>query len=211
MDKRILVFGDIHGCYEKLKTLVENIKIQESDILIFLGDYIDRGLESRKVLDYLISLKDSKLQCIFLRGNHEQMFLDFLKEPSQTHDFLHNGGWKTLENFKKEDGGWDIPDKYIEFLNSTQYLHIIDDYFFCHAGVPNKQLKNIKEEDLEKLLWSRDEFLNNEMDWESKIIHGHTPTKEVEFKDNRINIDTGCVFGGKLTCLVLPSEELIQI
>lgn len=207
----IFVIGDIHGCCKELYELLhDKIKFGPEDTLIFLGDYIDRGEENKSVLDLLIRLKHNHKNSIFLRGNHEQMLLDFIENPSAGDIWLYNGGYKTLEEFKA-DSGYDIPDEYVKFLESTRFYFQDNDYFFCHAGVPNKELSKITAADYQDLLWIRDEFLNNQMMWEKKIIHGHTPEKEVEFKDNRINIDTGCVFAGKLTCLELPSEKIYQV
>lgn len=207
----LYTIGDIHGCYKEINTLINKLVLKNEDQLIFLGDYIDRGLNSKQVIDFLIEL-DKKHNCIFLRGNHEQMFLDFIKKPTIENIFIYNGGHKTLKSYQNGKN-WDIPDEHVKFLNNTKLWYETDDYFFVHAGVPNKSLNEITKEDEDILLWVRDEFLNNEGFFEKMIIHGHTPTKtrKVEFKDYRINIDTGCVFGGRLTCLKLPENKVIYI
>ena len=213
---KIFCVGDIHGCLNELKILMDKIKFTPEDMLIFIGDYIDRGPDSRGVLDLLMKLKKEYKNVFFLRGNHEQMFLDFLENPNQDHIYLHNGGWKTLDCFRNPGGGsagWDIPEEYLEFIESTIPCYAMKEYFFVHAGVPDKDLADINETDFKNMLWLRDSFLKSEYSWEATIIHGHTPHNDgiVEFKDNRINIDTGCVYGGKLTCLELPSEKVYQV
>jgi len=211
MASKFFVFSDIHGCFNELKSLMQKIEdlIDDDSQLIFLGDYIDRGPNSKKVLDYLLKLREKYPSTIFLYGNHEKMFLEFIIEPKMSNPFLYNGGHETLKDFKK-DMRWDIDDKYIEFINSMKLYYETEDYFFVHAGVPNKDFDELTFEDEEDLLWIRDSFLESERIWDKMIIHGHTPVQEVEFKDNRINIDTGCVFNGQLTCLVLPEQQVIS-
>lgn len=209
----IYCISDIHGCFKQLSELLNKITFTPEDELVFLGDYVDRGPNSRDVLDLLITL-DKRQKCTFLRGNHEQMFLDFMKDSYMGHIFLYNGGYKTIYNFRKEEGnGFDVPEKYVKFLESTKLWYETEDYFFVHAGLPEKDTWEITEEDKQTLLWVRDEFLSSEFYWDKMIIHGHTPLGDgkVDFKDNRINIDTACVFGGKLSCLVLPTMEVIQV
>lgn len=211
---KIYCISDIHGCYEKLENLLNKISLQEEDEFVFLGDYIDRGPESKKVLDLLLSIK-SKFKSTFLLGNHEQMFLDFLKRPKMDDLFLYNGGYKTLENFEKinenGEGIWDVGDKYIDFLTSMKLWYETEDYFFVHAGVPDIDLEEITEKNKETLLWVRDSFLESEYMWGKTIIHGHTPIKEIDIYGEKINIDTGCVYGGELSCLILPELDIIKV
>lgn len=211
--ERILVFSDIHGCYDKLCELIKKADLQKEDQLIFLGDYIDRGSDSKKVLDYLMNLKKD-YDCIFLLGNHEEMFLNFINRPKISDIYLYNGGFTTLKNFqvnKEKGSNWEIDDKYINFIENMKLWYETEDYFFVHAGVPNKNLEEITENDKDYLIWTRDLFFQSEYIWDKIIIHGHTPIKEIDVNSEKVNIDTGCVYGGKLSCLVLPDLDVISI
>ena len=174
--KRILVIGDIHGHYKKFISLYKKLEVTDDDLVIYLGDYIDRGPvgETAYVLDFMMH-EVEKDNVIALRGNHEQMMLDFFNNGD--FNWLFNGGDKTGADIKskmKEDP--DYMSKVMEFADSRPLSHrmMIDgkDYFFCHAGV--KPGVSLEEQTSESLLWIRDEFINN-YDGESIIVVGHTP------------------------------------
>jgi serine/threonine protein phosphatase 1 len=193
---RLLAIGDIHGCMSQLLNLVEQVELQESDQLVFLGDYIDRGPESAEVIDYLLGLQELFPQTIFLRGNHEQMLLDFLNGGDPTM-FLLNGGTKTLASYQVR-GDWPLPERHRTFLESLALFFETEDFIFVHAGLrPGLPLDEQCSEDL---LWIRQEFLKSDYHWEKPIVFGHSPRQEPLISDSRIGLDTGCGHGRKLSC-----------
>lgn len=208
--ERIFVIGDIHGCYERLKTLLKKLHIKNNDILIFLGDYIDRGTDSKKVVEEVINLK-SQYHIITLLGNHEKMLLDILQKSLPIEMWLFNGGKTTLLSYgiKKYNISSDLfPPEHIEFFKSLLPYYEMGNYIFVHAGLkPNIPLG---KQSIDDLVWIRDEFIYSDCDFGKVVVFGHTPLAEPLFLKNKIGIDTGAVYGGKLTCLVLPEKEIIQ-
>lgn len=211
--------GDVHGCYTELMDLLNQIKqditqnIYHSVKIVFLGDYIDRGPDSKAVIDLLITMKErSPHRIICLRGNHEQMMMDALPyshlfNHHKMNHWLMNGGVKTLDSY----GGMDnITDGHLEFMNSTEMYYDDGKYLFVHAGID--PAITLEEQTDEEFLWIRDRFLK----WEDKyehdriVVHGHTPAKDVLVKHNRINVDSGCVFGYKLSCAVLEDGKAVR-
>jgi serine/threonine protein phosphatase 1 len=210
---RLFAIGDIHGCSQELATLIEKMNPKPNDTLVFLGDYIDRGGDSRGVIDIVIGLR-SRCRVVALKGNHESMFVDFLDHPESSGAglFILNGGGTTLANYTTADGGLEIPEDHVEFLKHLELYHEEEGFFFVHAGVPEIPLKDLTPALHETaFLWSRFPFLQSEYKWEKVIVHGHTPVGQADFTPNRINIDTGCVYKGMLTAVELPSLELIQV
>jgi serine/threonine protein phosphatase 1 len=207
---RIFVIGDIHGCYERLKTLLKKLHIKNNDMLIFLGDYIDRGADSKKVVEEIINLK-SQYHIITLLGNHEKMLLDILQKSLPIEMWLFNGGETTLLSYgiKKYNISSDLfPSEHLEFFKSLLPYYEMGNYIFVHAGLkPNIPLG---KQSIDDLVWIRDEFIYSDCDFGKVVVFGHTPLAEPLFLKNKIGIDTGAVYGGKLTCLVLPEKEIIQ-
>lgn len=210
--EKVFAIGDVHGCASELKLLLNKLPIDSKTLVVFLGDYVDRGSQSREVIETLISLKKS-VPMVTLMGNHESMFLDFLKDPAseQAAMFVYNGGSATLASYGDNDGKYQVPDSHIEFLLGLDLYCEWKEYFFVHAGVPEKPLKEMNAEDRQSFLWIRSPFLESGYHWEKMIVHGHTPVKEVEFTPHRIGLDTGCVFNNKLTALELPSKKLYSV
>lgn len=205
MDKTRYAIGDIHGYFKLLKGLISKLDLKADDELIFLGDYIDRGPNSKKVIDFLIKLSKS-YNCIFLRGNHESMMENALKDKRQMPIWLFNGGQSTYESY----GGFEkILETHGEFFNALKPYYLTEQYLFVHAGLrPGVALKNQTENDL---YWIREEFILKKTTIPQKIIYGHTPVNVSSSPyDDKIGIDTGCAYGGKLTALKLPEEQLIQ-
>jgi serine/threonine protein phosphatase 1 len=199
--ERILAVGDIHGSYDKLVRLMEKLQLNpEKDVLIFMGDYIDRG--------NLIGVKKKFFSAVFLLGNHEQMLLDYL-EGSNVTPFLINGGQKTLDSYfgKGLRGPHQLPDltfpsEHLEFFKSLLPYYELKDYIFVHAGL--KDGIPLVKQDLFDLLWIREEFYFSKFSFGKTIIFGHTPFPQPFQLNQRIGIDTGAVFGNKLTCVELP-------
>lgn len=208
---RTIAIGDIHGCALELEALIRKLNLKSGDRIVFLGDYIDRGPDSKRVVDVILDLA-SRFEVIALKGNHEAMFIDFLETPDSPGAglFILNGGSSTLasysqgqagENAGRNAGSFEIPKEHIDFFSNLRLWYETETHFFVHAGVPLRSLASISVEDQEALLWSRQPFLSTERRWEKVIVHGHTPVDAPEIKANRINLDTGCVYDGFLTAL----------
>lgn len=216
---RVYAVGDIHGCDERLAQLHARIaedaaaRPAEQVVLLHIGDYVDRGPDSAGVIRRLLG--DSPVpgaEMVNLRGNHEALMLagygggaDAMSELN----WLRNGGMQTLESYgaTPEDGGRDrVPVAHLHFLHGLVMHWQAGGYFFAHAGVrPGIPLD---EQDPHDLMWIREPFLASDADHGAVIVHGHTPRHAVEVLPNRINIDTGAVFGGPLTCLVLEADRM---
>lgn len=226
-DTRIYVIGDIHGRCDLLKEMQEKINddIYNSEniskiIKVFLGDYIDRGEQSRQVIDFFLQDRQQETESIYLKGNHEATLLKFLCDPGILSSWQNFGGLETLHSYgvrlagMKESGGFEtirqqfldlLPREHFDFYHSLQKSVSLGDYFFCHAGVkPGVSLEKQREEDL---IWIREEFLESNADYGKVIVHGHTPVNQPEIWKNRINIDTGAYLSNKLTCLVLEGDS----
>ena len=218
----IYAIGDIHGCLSALKELIGQLPLKSEDELVFLGDYIDRGPESKGVLDYL--LVNQKPNWRFLRGNHEQMLLEWLGTPNSlaAANWLLNGGHQTLQSYVPKEKLDEvrgegahillqsyIPHTHVEFLNALPLFYETSDYFFCHAGINLDKPLNAQEPD--DLLWIRRKFLQNPRPTPKLVIHGHTPVDKTDVSKDRINLDTGCVYGGVLTAIALPDKKLYQV
>ena len=191
-----------------------------NSIQVFLGDYIDRGPASREVIDLLIERK-RKDHVISLKGNHEDYALRFLSEPSILSSWKNIGGLSTMVSYgvtptRRDDRYAQletamafvqaIPESHLQFLQDLSLSFTFGDYFFVHAGVrPGIPLHKQSNQDL---LSIRNEFLLHEEDFGKVIVHGHTPAAQPEVLVNRINIDTGAYATGRLTCLVLESDEI---
>lgn len=198
----IYAIGDIHGCLEPLQRLMVELRLSETDEVVFVGDYVDRGLDSKGVIDYLLTLRG---RYTFLMGNHERMFLDFL-QGKQRFLFLYNGGTATLESY----GGLSrIPAAHLAFLERLRLYYETEDYLFVHGGI--RPEIPLQEQDPNDLLWIREEFYAYPGQYPKPVIFGHTPMREVLMEGDRIGIDTACVYGNKLTCLLLPSRQVIQV
>ncbi|MFN0023419.1 MAG: metallophosphoesterase family protein [Parvularculaceae bacterium] len=217
-EQRLYAVGDIHGCAGLLRQLLKAIEADPGEKprrLIFLGDYIDRGEDSKDVLDQLIAIKARDAAAIFLKGNHEQALLDFLDAPDRNEDWLHWGGDKTLESYGVENI-WQkaparlaeelanrLPASHRDFLRSLELWRVVGDYVFVHAGFkPGVALHEQKEEDC---LWIRAEFHNTPPDarLEQTVVHGHHPVKKPLDLGWRIAVDTGAVWSDALTAVVL--------
>ncbi|UCE33586.1 MAG: serine/threonine protein phosphatase [Deltaproteobacteria bacterium] len=209
---RTLIVGDIHGCLDMLKRLVDKIRWDPgADRLVFIGDYIDRGENSKGVIDFIIELKkDSQfVQCLI--GNHEQMFLDYLS-GSDLNSFIANGGLTTLRSYKQAQREAEeplIPASHLDYFASLVTMVELDEYYVVHAGFrPGRPLE---EQDLFDMVWIRDEFIYSSYDFGKTVIFGHTPLYEPMVLENKIGIDTGAVYGNRLTCLEIPESRFHSV
>jgi serine/threonine protein phosphatase 1 len=206
--ERVFVVGDIHGCLNPLKDLISKIDWNpDRDGLIFIGDYVDRGENPKGVVDFLIELSGESPNVRFLLGNHEAEFLDFINQ----HDlerYLRFGGERTLLSYSI-NGNMRIPPEHISFLNSLELYIELDEYLIVHAGL--QPGVKIQKQDLRDIIWIREQFIYSDYDFGKTVIFGHTPFPAPFVKKNKIGIDTGAVFGNKLTCIELPVEKFHHV
>ena len=208
-ERKIFAIGDVHGCFQTLEELLNILPVNwGKDTLIFLGDYIDRGPSPRKVIEMVLELKKKYPHSVItLKGNHEWMFERFLK-GIDVEVFLYNGGNITLRDYYKE-GFLEIPEEHLRFLKELKLYYETEEYIFVHAGLrPGVPLEEQREEDL---LWIRQSFYASNYKFSKTVIFGHTPFSEPYVKEDKIGIDTGCVYGGKLTAIMLPEKKFFQI
>ena len=226
---RVYAIGDIHGRLDLLNQLLSLINTDVAQfpairpVYVFLGDYIDRGHWSRETIDRLIEHAHEH-ESVFLKGNHESIAISCLSDRTMIDQWLRLGGMETLSSYgvapdlfanRKQAAGTQLafhnalPQSHFRFLRNLRESFASGDFFFVHAGVkPDVDLAHQTEKDL---LWIRHEFLLSSRDFGKIIIHGHTPTLEIELRSNRINIDTGAFATGRLTCLVIEGETLSVI
>lgn len=205
--ENIFAIGDIHGCFDKLVSLMDKIDIDfDHDTLVFMGDYIDRGPSSFEVVEYLIDLGKRSPNVIFLKGNHEDMLEKYLAGPDK-YTYLVNGGRQTLESYmeKNPKDGPPIPSEHLEFFDSLVIFYETDKYIFTHAGL--RENIPIHMQDPDDMLWIRSDFIQSDYDFGKRVVFGHTPFLEPLIRSNKIGIDTGAVYGHVLTCVKLPDVE----
>ena len=210
--KKTYVIGDIHGCYQSLVNLLDLIG-DTGGTLIFLGDYIDRGPDSKKVISLLVKLKKELPRVVTLLGNHELMFLRYLNGLDQKL-FLRSGGQYTLESYGVDPllGNMIhrcIPDDHLAFFNSLLLNWEDEKNIYVHAGLQPGLHLSLQTE--EWCLWAQDEFIYSTYDFGKRVVFGHTIFKEPFVQPEKVGIDTGAVYGGNLTCFVLPDEDFITV
>jgi serine/threonine protein phosphatase 1 len=213
---RLFAIGDIHGCPDELSAMLSAIAPREGDTVVFVGDYVDRGPSARDVVDVVLELKKGPAEVVTLKGNHEDMMLSYMGMAGHYGDsFLFNGGAATLESYGVRESELDraaerIPDHHLDFFKNLSLSYLRPPYFFVHAGIlPTRQLE---EQDPEDLLWIRQEFIFNPHESGAIIVFGHTPMRGVMIDlPYKLGIDTGLVYGGKLTCLELNEGVVYQV
>lgn len=229
MTQPIYAIGDIHGQMAQLDHVLSLIAADGGTDahIVFLGDYTDRGPDSRSVLDALIGGRDAGRNWTFLKGNHDRMFEWFMASPIR-HDpymmvelyWLHErlGGDKTLASYGVDAGGGRrekdvqadalkaVPEAHLSFLGDLRLMHIVGDTMFVHAGIrPGIAIKDQTEEDL---LWIRQEFHKYAGPHPKLIVHGHTPVETATHYGNRVNLDTGAGYGKPLTAAVFEGDKV---
>ena len=215
---RLFAIGDVHGCLEEMSRLLDAIPAAAGDTLAFVGDYIDRGPDSQGVVAHLLEWRaHTPARTVFLKGNHEDMALGYLGRPGQWGEaWLRNGGVAALRSYgidphaPRTEVAARMPSEHVAFLESLPTSFAWGDYLLVHAGVrPGIALADQQTEDL---LWIREEFLDHPHALGSTVVFGHTPHRRVLVGlPYRIGIDTGCVYGGALSCVVLPDAHVYQV
>lgn len=209
----VFAIGDIHGCADELNELLHKLPIRKDSTVVFLGDFVDRGPQSRQVIETAMEMSNF-CTVIPLLGNHEAMFLEFIdgSDPRRVGRFIYNGGSSTLASYADDRGIYTIPADHIEWLMALKLSYEIQDYYFVHAGLPDVDIDKIDIlEHADEMLWTRRAFFNSSFQWSKTIVHGHTPVHSVEIMDQRINLDTGCVYDGRLTAMEFPSRKVYDV
>lgn len=211
---RTIAIGDIHGCYDELIDMITVLEEdgkyhKDTDRLIFLGDYIDRGKDSNKVVKYIRELQRNNKNVIALMGNHEDMCIDYNKDRFANYDWLCNGANATMESY--DDEAQLMSD--IMWMKTLPLYYEDEHFIYVHAGIDAN--KPMTEQSSRNLLWVRDSFIYSTTKYNKKVIFGHTPSLLVGRNDKpycthtgNIGIDTGCVFGGCLTALIIEDDKI---
>ncbi|HPV40761.1 MAG TPA: metallophosphoesterase family protein [Spirochaetota bacterium] len=214
------IIGDIHGYFKRLVSVFDQVsaRIKPADTLIFLGDYIDRGPHSYEVVDFLIELSRTQtLNTVFLKGNHEDMFMAYLRGEDTVGAYIINGGDATIRSYIAHRGVFELPRHHREFIGALRLYYEGEDFIAVHAGL-NPMADSLEAQDEHDLLWIREQFFSCNKRWEKTIIFGHTPVAYLsregpiyhDARRNIIGIDSGVIMGNQLTCLVWPTRELIR-
>jgi serine/threonine protein phosphatase 1 len=219
---RIYAIGDIHGALPEIEVLLSHLSsttaLSKDDTIIFIGDYIDRGPDSKGVIDLLIKFKqESSANIHFLRGNHEEMLLDYLGLGGAGEEvYIQNGGSETFLSYglpaepTKEAALEIIPAEHIKFYQNLERYIITDKFVFAHAGL--NPLRDLRFQTDDDIFWIRDEFIQNLHYFKKTIVFGHTPFEDVMFHlPYKIGIDTGLIYGNALTAIEIKDEQVIQI
>ena len=226
---RIYAISDIHGCADLLRQMFTVIDRDLTTIgsmraiHVFLGDYIDRGPDSRRTIDLLVE-RGRKHESVFLKGNHEAFLFDVLRDPSRLQDWRQYGGLQTLASYGLRPSlnpdaaeqaeligqfALTIPPHQRHFFDNLRLRFVCGDFFFVHAGIrPGVALAKQQEQDL---LWIREDFLVSEQRFGKYIVHGHTPVRAPDIRPNRVNIDTGAYATGNLTLLAIQGDSLLAL
>ncbi len=222
---RLYAIGDVHGRADLLAIMHRSIaqEIERDGVtdwrIVHLGDYVDRGPQSRQVLELLVAACGRDARTLALMGNHDEGFLDFLADPMNARLFIDFGGFDTAASYgvvlrtESRDALYQshaelmaaMPEAHLTFIRDLKRSVSFGDFFFCHAGVrPGVPLG---EQDPHDLIWIRREFLDYRGTFEKVVVHGHTPHDAPQVLANRVNVDTMAFATGRLTALVVDGRE----
>lgn len=226
--ERLYAIGDVHGRADLLERLLSRIGEDAAlapagtrRVLVYLGDYVDRGLQSREVIDLVLNGTPPGFETICLKGNHEDCMLRFLEDPATGPHWFSIGGDATIMSYgvrpanglpafqRFEQAAHELREKlppaHLGFLQNLQLMYEAGDYLFVHAGL--RPGVPIHEQDPEDLMWIREAFLNGPNCHGKLVVHGHSPSRQPAVFEHRIGIDTGAFFTNVLTCLVVEGSE----
>ncbi|MBN2322547.1 MAG: serine/threonine protein phosphatase [Spirochaetes bacterium] len=230
--KRIIAIGDLHGYCEPFFRLLDEIAPTDDDLLVCIGDYVDRGPDSREVVQTLIDFSAARPGCRFLKGNHEDMLLGAFGFDACVRDintWLYNGGGATLRSygirFEDIEGGYGspaasglpmtlrdgIPPSHLDFFSRLPLYIESENFFFCHAGVaPHLTVSDGKRNEFD-LLWIRDHIHAEELAYEKTVVCGHTPLAEVMLRKRLVCVDTGLFYYGTLSAVDVLSRTIYAV
>jgi serine/threonine protein phosphatase 1 len=210
---RTFAIGDIHGCNTTFRLLLQQLALQPGDVLYCLGDYIDRGPDSKGVIDTILELREKGYTVHTLRGNHEQLLIEAVESPYAVPLWIRNGGDATLKSFGIKRVT-DLPAPYLDFFHQTEDYLVAGNVILVHAGL-NFSIDD-PFEDHYAMLWTREPFVDGQWLGNRIVVHGHTPTPLERIRQQTgpvYNIDGGCVYNkkgyGNLVAINLQAKELI--
>jgi len=219
---RNYIVGDIHGCVGELEVLLNHLedkeKLTKNDMVLFIGDYVDRGKDSKSVIDLLLFFQKMFPKTVFLKGNHEDMFIDFLELGSGQlgESYLYNGGVETIQSYglsvfdppKSIESA--IPEEHKKFLLDLESIAVVGNFICVHGGL--NPVRKLEEQIDSEIFWIREQFIAYEHRFKKTVLFGHTPYQEIMINlPYKIGLDTGLVFGNKLSCLEITEGKLFQI
>ena len=216
----LIAIGDIHGCAGTLRALLDKLAPTPDDHLVFVGDYIDRGPDSFGVIETMIAMRERAAsgrgpRCTFLRGNHDQMLLDWADARPGAYDLWRaNGGLATLTSYPDTR----VPPEHFEFFHATELAAQVGGFAFVHAGLDPTLgvVEQLEDPDPDVVLWTRAHLQADRSAWEMPVVCGHTPVSPPVNEEKLIAIDTGAVYFhraelGRLTAVMLPEREFVAV
>lgn len=212
-DSVTCVIGDIHGCHAPLAHLLQLV-LHRADTIVFLGDYVDRGPQSKEVVTTILSLRATHPRVVPLMGNHDYLFLQYLSGDNHS-IFLQVGGLQTLASYglsptaTREEITRLVPPDHIAFFRSLPLFWEDRHALYVHAGL--QPGRHLSQQTSQWCLWARESFLLSTPDYGKPVVFGHTIFPEPYLAADKIGIDTGAVYGGRLTALLLPNREVISV
>ena len=218
MGERLFAIGDIHGCAAELETLLRGLPLGAGDTVVFIGDYLDRGPDSARVVDLVLELEQrTDVNTVCLKGNHEDMCLAFMGSPGRGGEiWVKSGGAAALASYGLDaragaaEFAAALPATHLAFLQRLEKWHEAGAHLFVHAGIhPGRPLAQQDDGDL---FWIREPFLGQPHPLPLTVVYGHTPHREPSVDlPYKVGIDTGCVYGGALTALDAAEGWIFQV